>query len=387
MLKIQRLLVPSSQAVSSGSNFAISAYAIISFDHSDFLKWCIFSVSTLALQGSLRSIFLESEFSVYGTVRKKNLQICIIVSLFFVIGLVFACNSILSLQFSATDVFLSMYCFSLLLVDSLRYKYLKFKPKLTLFADLAIFLMACLLLIAHFGSIHLGVNEALSSMIGVQIGSVAFLLFFGNNSLIEVSKNQDFYSEKFLGLQSLINLICMVSANFILVRFLSVEQLREFRSIQLFVSPLQSLTLIFWLRSLYGYQENSVNRLWMEFMSRLKMGTVITTFTIAGIGFMQIYSDLSLEQLTAAFLAFAIVMTNVVCMPLNLILRKLNLYKSMAYLSAGFSLMTPLLFLIFRENLSLIQVFAVPLILQTSLFICFLRIIRVMRDSETESML
>jgi hypothetical protein len=379
------MLVPSSQAVSSASNFVMAAFAIVSFEHSDFLKWCIFSVSTLALQGCLRNIFLESEFAIYGTVRKRNLQICICTSFLFVIFLVFVSNTILNSDFSDVDLFLALYSFSLLLEDFYRYKFLKIKPKVTLLVDVAILIAACILLIGYFTWLDFTIVQALSIMIGVQFTSFAIFLFSTHEKFIESAERRDYYRESFLSIQSLTNLVSMVGANFLLVKFLSIDQLRDFRLIQLSISPLQSLSLILWLWSLAGFQESSLERLRSVFFTRLKNGTVITTLTLVPILLFVSYSDLQHEQLIAFLLAFYIVLTNAVCMPLNLMLRKLESYKSIAFLSAGLGLLTPLLYFLLRENLGLIEIFAVPLVLQIILFICFFRIILVLTNVREKS--
>jgi hypothetical protein len=71
----------SSQGITSATNFLTSICAIKFLDTGDFQKWFVYVVSTLAIQGVLRTTVLESDLIEFGSVGGKSKRVVFLVSL------------------------------------------------------------------------------------------------------------------------------------------------------------------------------------------------------------------------------------------------------------------------------------------------------------------
>lgn len=249
-----------SQAITSVTNFVTSICAINYLNPEEFRKWFVYVVSTLAIQGVLRTTVLESDLIDYGKISSIRSRAILIASLFpFVVML--SSYGYSRSSFSDLDIALAIYCTLILIQDVARYRFLSVEPRITLYSD-AVWLSVVLILLSvgtFFGLISLFWFLGLS-ILGPLLGCVVFLMFHksrikkSRGKVLRVGDSQ----RRYLLVQSVFGTLVTLFTLFTLARYCSAGELETIRIIQTIASPFYSLAAAYWLTIVAG-QPNTRN--------------------------------------------------------------------------------------------------------------------------------
>lgn len=360
-----RKIIASSQAVSSASNFVMSAFAILFLGPDDFVKWCIYSVSALILQGTLRNTFLEPDFSLYGTVTKWNMKLSLLIGFVVPVCAALPSRLISNGDLNQSDIFFIIYASSLIIEDSFRYKYLSNRPKRVLLADFLILVCSVSIFsFVYFFEIAREVKYLILIQAIVQLAVALSLHVLPRENTLATVTKVNFTKETHLAIQSIANLMSMLVINFISVGYLNSAELREYRIVQLFMSPIQALVLLYWLTQLDEFKLLTAIDLMNRVRYRFKRNMLLIVFFTLIYFQTKLLPNWSLDFKLALYCGFLIVWFNAIFIPLNLVLRKLDLYGFLGIYSLFSGILSIMFFYLSRDSLSPALLYAVPLILQ-----------------------
>ena len=384
-MSAEKALIVTSQGASSCSNFVMSSFAVINFDSLNLSKWCIYVVGALILQGCIRNIFLEPDFSIFGTITKRNFRISILVSFAFPLIALWPTLVITRSNPGFDDLIFIMYSIILLVEDCYRYKLLTQFPRLIVCADTSILFVAiCIIMFKE--TLNLNQLFCLFILAFVEIAIVLYLTSVKISKSFLPKEIRNFTRESYLGLQSLINLVSMLSLNLLVVNYLTYHKLLEYKIIQLALSPIQAAVLLLWLIRLNGYRSSSAHLNYSELKSSIKINmAVFLTFSL-----IYCYLELPFFNRTdlkwSFYIGIVSIWINAVLTPLNLILRKFELFNVVGIGSAFSGALATSYFFVYKNSLTLISLYLIPLIFQTFLFVIYFAICRkVLRSKVIQS--
>jgi hypothetical protein len=323
----------SSQVTTSATNFLTSICAIKFLDTGDFQKWFVYVLSTLAIQGLLRTAVLESDLIQFGLVGDKRKRVIFFASLlpFVLMPLI---NGFLKSTISEVDFALAIYCALVLIQDATRYKYLAESPKLTLVSDATWFLT--IIVLFFLGSLageidlywFLGLTIA-----GPLMGCVVFL--FLRKPEIEKhrfkAKQLNDSQRKYLLVQSIFGTAVTILIFFVLARYCKADELEKIRIIQTIASPFYALAAGYWLSIVTSKSNNrNLNEVLPRTMRHLFAYLGFLPMVLTGIYFLGKKIDLLFyaEILAMVIVAISVPIVNAITFPTNYILRLLKQYKA-----------------------------------------------------------
>jgi hypothetical protein len=332
----------SSQGITSATNFLTSICAIKFLDTGDFQKWFVYVVSTLAIQGVLRTTVLESDLIEFGSVGGKSKRVVFLVSLlpFALIPLI---NGYFKSAISELDFALAIYCALVLIQDATRYKYLGESPKLTLVSDTVWLstIVVLFLLGVTVGDIDLYWFLGLS-IVGPLLGCTVFLFF--RKPEIEISRKTieplDDSQRGYLLAQSVFGTALTILTLFVLARYCTTSELKTIRIIQTIASPFYALAAGYWLTVVTSKPDDmDLNEILPRTLRNLFAYLVFLPMVLTGIYILGQKFDLRFftEIISIAIIAISVPIINVITYPTNYILRLLRQYKIPMWITLIFS--------------------------------------------------
>jgi hypothetical protein len=353
-----------SQGMSSASNFLNALGCLWILDGAEFKKWLIYSGSTFAVQGILRSTLLEPDLHHRKGLSSRTLRklriLCFLPCLLVPIVAMVTQSTV-----HVSDLLIVLFCIFSLAEDGLRYNNLGRSPVIAFKADLIWFLFTVTPVLLFIFGANFNENQFLSFSIFGPISS--FLYLMRKNQISHGMENEYLGSmdRLFLFLGSTVLTISTITFTTLIARFESEAWLREWRTVVLLVSPIQAFSSILWLRKLIESSQNESleNTLRSMRSGLIKSIPVLATF-VAGASFLPqlILPDTAEIDLTVLFIAMSIPVINAVMYPSNLLMRSMGMYGYLFILVSLNSLVLPLLVWHLRNDLNLNTLFGVQLL-------------------------
>ena len=332
----------SSQGITSATNFLTSICAIKFLDTGDFQKWFVYVVSTLAIQGVLRTTILEFDLIEFGSVGGKSKRVVFLVSI-FPFALMPIINGYFKSTISEMDFALAIYCALVLIQDATRYKYLGEWPKLTLVSD-AVWLLTIVVLFllgVRVGDIDLYWFLGLT-IVGPLLGCAVFL--FSRKPEIASSRKTieplDDSQRGYLLAQSVFGTALTILTLFVLARYCTTSELKTIRIIQTIASPFYALAAGYWLTVVTSKPDDmDLNEMLPRTVRNLFAYLVFLPMVLTGVYILGQKFDLRFytEIISIAIIAISVPIINVITYPTNYILRLLRQYKIPMWITLIFS--------------------------------------------------
>lgn len=353
-----------SQGISSASNFLNALGCIWILDGEIFKEWLIYSGSTFAVQGILRSTLLEPDLHHKKglsprTVRKLRVLCFLPCSLVPIVALVTQSP----VHFS--DFAIVLFCIFSLAEDGLRYNNLGKSPIIAFKADLIWFLFAVTPVLMFVAGANISESQFLSFSVFGPVSSFLFLM--RKNQITNGLENNYFKSvdRLYLFLGSTVLTISTITFTTIIARFESEAWLREWRTVVLLISPIQAFSSILWLKNLIESSRlESLESTLKSMRSGLIRAIPFLVAFIAGASFLPelILPNAAEIDLTVLIFAISIPVLNAVMYPSNLLMRSMGMYSYLFILVSLNSLILPLLVWHLRTELNLHLLFGVQLL-------------------------
>lgn len=366
----RNIYISLSQGITSASNFLLGTYALIAFNQAEFISWCLFSIGAFSLQVAVRNIFLEPDFLKFGQIHICSRYISLALTLLVNFGVYTYLLSSGNQSDQTFDFALAIYFSFFLFEDIVRYQFLSINSKIVFFADLFILLINSFFLIQHIANISIPVNQIIATASITQIIGISMIKYANRTKHFERQAKFEFKEKRYFALQSIAMFLNANVLNWIFINYLLFSDLRDYRTLMLLISPFQATALMFWIHNLNTFRQISLQTVDEYLYRRVKI--FFTASLTTGILFIAAASiTQQFESIICLYFGFTIILLNIIAYPLNLFLRKIGATSFISVITSIVSISVIVIFLMSRNHLSLIGIFATQFTVQLLVVVLF----------------
>lgn len=349
-----------SQIISSLTTFLSSVIVLNLLDGSELKKWFLYLIPSLALQGVIRNVYLETDLITYGSVQKKTFDYSAkfaLFPLFLYVGL----NLILDTRIELIDFIAVIYSMLVIIQDLLRYRLIKSSPKLVLLADLvwAIVFLCILLFTVSFDDkftktilVILLCGPCLST--GILLGKLKRNLR-SNNS---VAKLMDYpIARGILIINNFVILFSTIVINTLITASFSHDEFYLFRVTQTLISPIQSIGLAIWVSQIIHSTNDSIAFPKKIIVRSLSINTLIISILTLFAFFCAHLEVLGFDgsQATTLIVGTFSPIINMSFYALSLTMRKMQKFREIAFASFFSNTLLVILIILNAKKLTVLE--------------------------------